>query len=90
MYIYFNVYLIKKVYFGYGIVEITAQQEQILKNIYKEIILHKLGYSVKFPRRVLYIRRNTLGIGLIRLKTVIETLALKLYIRQRHTSTKIA
>jgi len=36
---YYNIYLIKKVYFGCGVMSITSQQERILKKIYEPIIL---------------------------------------------------
>ena len=62
---------------------------KILKAIYEESILHKLGYSSKFPRKVLYMWKNALGTGLLCLKTIIETLALKLYIRYKREKIKI-
>jgi len=54
-YVYYNAYLIKAVYFGYGIIQLSPEQEKILKAIYEEPILRKLGYSTKFPRNILYI-----------------------------------
>jgi hypothetical protein len=86
---FFNAYLMKIVYFGYGIVEINERQEKYLQSLYETIILNKLMLSEKFPRRILYVRRNTIGIGFIRPKTVINALATKLYIghQQANTST---
>ena len=51
--------------------------------------MKKLVYSIKFPKKVLCMRRNVLGIRLLKLKTIIETLALKLYVRYKRAKTKI-
>ena len=79
-YIFFNVYLIKIVYFGCGIVEINDRQEKYLQSIYEITIFNKLRLSKKFLRQILYARRDMIGIGLICPKTVINILATKLYI----------
>jgi hypothetical protein len=85
--LYYNMYLIKKVYFGCGIITITEQQEEILKKIYEPVILRKMGLSEKFPRAVLYSRQTALGVGLMSPKTIIDSLALKLYVgHQRYRS----
>ena len=39
MYVGFNACIIKSIYFGYKIVELTNKQENILRDIYKEIIV---------------------------------------------------
>jgi hypothetical protein len=78
--IFFNIYLIKTVYFGCGIVVLNEKQERELKRIYEEPILNKLGFSKKFPRDVLYARKSALGIGLMEPNTIIAMLKLKLYI----------
>jgi len=48
VHVYFNVYLMKKVYFRCGIVLITELQENKLKKLYKLTILKKLRLSEKF------------------------------------------
>ena len=78
--VYYNIYLIKTVYFGCGIIELNDKQERELKRIYKEPILNKLGFSKKFPRNVLYARKSALGIGLMEPNTIIAMLKLKLYV----------
>ena len=77
---YFNVYMIKTVFFGCGIVELNDKQEKELRRIYEEPMLRKLGLSVKFPRTALYSRRSALGVGLILPSTLIAMLKIKLYI----------
>ena len=42
------------------------------------------------PKEILYIRKTALGIGLIKISTVVETLALKLYIRNKRAKNRIA
>jgi len=49
IYIFFNVYSIKSVYFGCRIMELLDSQKKELKRIYKEIILVKLNLGRKFP-----------------------------------------
>ena len=77
---YFNVYMIKTVFFGCGIVELNDKQEKELRRIYEEPMLRKLGLSVKFPRTALYSRRSALGVGLMLPSTLIAMLKIKLYV----------
>ena len=67
-------------YFEYIIIEITKEQEWILRKLHEETILNKLDYSKKFLRNMLCIRRIALRIGLIKLRIIVKTLALKLHI----------
>ena len=46
----------------------------------KKVILRKLGLSEWFPRDVLYLRKTALGVGIIKPSTIIDILALKLYV----------
>lgn len=78
--IYFNVYMIKSVYFGCGIVKLNKQQEKELRRIYEEPMLIKLGLSRKYPRTALYSRKSALGVGLMLPSTLLAVLKLKLYI----------
>jgi len=48
-YLYFNMYLIKQVYYGCEIVSIITAQEKILMKISESTLLKKLGLSEKFP-----------------------------------------
>ena len=77
-YIYYNMYLLTKVYFGYSVINITKVQEQILVKVHEITILRKLRFIEKFPQRVLYSYKTALGISLIKLSTMIATLVLKL------------
>jgi len=87
---YYNMYLIKKVYYGGGIFTLNDRQEKILKTIYESVILNKLGLSVKFPRKVLYARKSALGVGLMAPRTIMSVLALKLYLSHQRGETRIS
>ena len=63
-YMYYNMYLMRKVYFGCGIITLMPNQEKILMKISKSILLRKMGLSKKFLRKMLYTRKSALGIGL--------------------------
>ena len=64
-YIFFNMYLLRSVFFGCSMVEISEKQEKELKKIYEILLLTKLKLGEKFPRRILYTRRTALGVGII-------------------------
>ena len=83
-------YLLTKAYFGCGIMNIIKVQEQILMKVCKITILKKLGFSKKFPRKVLHSCKIALGIGLIKLSTIIVALVLKLYIGYKRMKSNIS
>jgi len=87
---YYNAYLITNVYYGYGILNITSKQEEILKKIYEPIILQKLQLSIKFPRKILYARKSALGVGLMAPSTIIDSLALKAYVSHQRGESNIS
>ena len=87
---YYNAYLITNVYYGCRILNITSKQEEILKKIYKPIILQKLQLSIKFPRKILYARKSALGIGLMAPSTIIDSLALKAYVSHQRGESNIS
>ena len=78
--IYYNAYMIKSIYFGYGIIELTKEQEVKLRRIYKEPLLIKLGLSRKFPRAVLFSRKSALSIRIMTPSIIIDILKAKLYV----------
>ena len=64
--------MLKRVYFRYGIVMLTDNQEKELKRIYKESLLLKMGLGRKFSCSILYSRKSALGVGIIIPKTIIN------------------
>ena len=88
-YLYFNIYFISSIYFGFGIIELNQKQEVELKWIYEAPILRKIGLSSKFPKELIYARRSTLGVGLIAPNTALATATLKLYIENKRMGSKV-
>ena len=58
--------------------------------IYKPVILRKLGLSSNFPRSVLYSRKTALGVGLMAPRTIIDGLAMKLYVGHQRSEDRIS
>ena len=51
-----------------------------LKAMHELPMIRKLGLGDKFPRKLLCVKKTSLGVGLITPQTAIDTLALKLWI----------
>jgi len=49
VYIYFNTYLIKAVYFGSRVIKLNNKQEEVLMKLYESTLLQKLGLSTNTP-----------------------------------------
>ena len=77
-YLYFNVYLVKSVFFRTRIMYLTLKQNKELKLIYEIVIYTKLELRGKFLREILYFNSNSIGIGLTTPETMVVMLALKL------------
>ena len=90
VYIFFSMYLCRKVFFSCRIINMNNTQEKELMRIYEPIILKKIGLGEKFPRLCLYSRRSALGIGLLKPTTILAILALKLYVGHKRLNTKIS
>jgi len=88
--LYYNMYLTTNVYFGCGVMYLMPKQEEILKKIYKPVLLQKIGLSIKFPRKIVYARKSALGIGLIAPSTIIDTLVLKLYLGYKRMEDEVS
>ena len=69
--IYFNMYLVKSIFFRSGIISLNEKQLRILEKMYKVPILKKLGLGKTFPRYLLYTVKSALSLGLIWPKTVL-------------------
>jgi len=89
-YIFYNMYLIKQVYFGCEVVNLMPQQEEILQELSESTLLKKLGLSENFPRKILYSRKSELGVGILKPSTIITILALKLYLGHKRNEDRIS
>ena len=78
--VYFNMYVLKSVFFDCAVVHLTKKQIAELKRTYEVPLLRKLQLSTRFPKELLYARKSWLGVGLLALETVLAMLKLKVCI----------
>ena len=69
--IYYNIYVLTSVYFGYGITKLDDKEEAELMKIYEVLILKKLGLSIKFLQAIMHILKESLGLEFVKPKTII-------------------
>ena len=69
---YYNLYILSSIYFEYSITTLYSKEEQNLKGIYVELILRKIGFSSTFPRFIMHMSKEMLGLGLFLPKTIIS------------------
>lgn len=67
-------------FFIYGIINLSDNQENEFCRIFEVLILKKLGLSVKFSYTLIYVDRKAMGLGLFRPTTIIIKPKEKLYI----------
>ena len=79
VHVYFNIYMLKIIFFGCGVVILSEMEEDEMKRIHENTTLNKLWLSVKFPREAIYMRKTALGLGLLEPNTVVSILILKQY-----------
>jgi len=90
IYLYFNTYLIKSIFFRYKIVKLENKQLKDIEKTHEVVIAKKLNLGNTFSRAILYSRRNVVGIGLIKVETVIVMLVCKLCIGNLRANNKIS
>ena len=66
-----------KVYFRHRIITLAFNWKNILMKISENILLRKIELSERFPRKMLYARKLSLGIGLIRPLSIVAILLSK-------------
>ena len=81
--------LTKKVHFGCGMFVTTPKQEEPLMKMREVVTLRKMGFSMKFPRKIAHAQKLSLRIGLMKPSTTMEILALKLYVGHKTHGNKI-
>ena len=52
--VYYNIYMLKSVYFRYRIIDLNEKEKDELRRTYEELLLRKLGLSIKFLRIVIH------------------------------------
>ena len=87
--IYFNIYLLRSVFFRCGVFEITQNQDKELKKIYKAPLLHKLNLGEKFLRKLLYARWNLIRVEIIQPNTAIAMNKMRLYLDNTRLNSNV-
>lgn len=72
--------MVKSVFFRHCIIKLTEKECNELKRTCKTPILKKLNLSENYLRKMMYIDKKLLGLGLMRPKTTLATLNLKQYL----------
>lgn len=78
--LFFYAYLIKSVFFGAGVIELSDSQCLELRWIYEGPVLQKMGLSEKFPRSLMYVDVRSMGLGFLTPTTIMHQLKLKLFV----------
>ena len=89
-YSYFNIYLIKHVYFRYEVLQLNQKQEGELMKISEATMIRKIGLSNQFPQKSLYTKKSQLGVGILKPSAIIAILSLKLYLEHRRNNDKVS
>ena len=55
--VYSNMYMLRSVYFGYSIVDLTIKQENELKELYEVPLIKELRLSTKLLKAIIYTRK---------------------------------
>ena len=77
-------------YFGCGIIKLHEREELELRRLYEPTILRKLGFSITFPRNVMYASKEMLRLGLFLPSTMIAMQSLKLFLGNKRGTTNAA
>ena len=68
MCLYFNMCLLKKFFFGSGVIKLLKRQSKELRKLHESAISKKLRLGSNFPRAALHSRKKSFGIGIIKPK----------------------
>ena len=80
VHMFYHTYMVIKVCFECAVMELTDKQEDELREIYEIPILKKLGLSITYPRALLYVEREAMGLGLLRPNTILAQLSIKMFV----------
>ena len=64
-YVYYNMYILKNMFFKGEIIEISQKQYKELKHIYETPMLIKLKLNKTFSKKLLHARKVFLRLGLL-------------------------
>ena len=80
--------MLTSVYFGSGIIELDEKEEIELMRIIELALLRKMSLSTKFSRTVMYESQNILGLGFMKLSTMIAAQMIKIHVGNVRLETK--
>ena len=89
VHIYFNMYMVKSVFFGCGVMSLICEECEELKKIYEVPMLKKLHLAEKFPRKIMHVEKSVLGLGLMSLKTTLAIQNMKLCVGNTRAKTNV-
>ena len=85
----FNPCLLKKVFFGCEVLKLLMRQDRELRKFCESTIAKKIMLGSTVPKEALCSKNSAVGIGLIKPKTAVATLAYKLHIGNVRVKIKI-
>ena len=69
--IYYNTCVLSSVYYGCVIMTLNEKEENELRRLHEAPMLNKLGLRSTFPRDMMHVSRDMLGLGLVLPTTMI-------------------
>ena len=76
--VYYNGHMLANVCFGCGITKLNEREDIELRKVYEAPLLSKLGFNVNFPRDIMYVSKEMLGLGMFLPTAMIAIQGLKL------------
>ena len=78
-----NSYFMSKVYFGWGVMELSDEQDKELSKTHENPLAINLGSGSNFSRKMFHGRLKAMGVWIVAIKTNIAALLLKLHLSHR-------
>ena len=80
---YYNMYVLSSVPFGCSIISLNKREENELRRLHEAPALSELDFSATFPRDIMHVWNDVLGLGLFLLTKMIVIYGLKLHLRNK-------
>ena len=86
----YNICILISDYFRYRIINLYKKEEEELRRIYEELLLRKLGLSIKFLRIIMHESKDSLGLGMIKPKIIVASYVMKIYLGNKKHKLEVA
>ena len=83
----YNFHVLSSIHYGCGITTLNEKEERELRRTCETPILIKLGFSNKFPRDMMCVSKEMLGLGLFLPSTMIAIQALRMCLGNKRISS---